>query len=254
VGFGGGRTSSGRLLFAAGAAAAGTVTALSRWHAEVLRARLGPERPIAIAHLGVDLRRFGGATGPAPRHLGSDPLLLAVGSLLPVKGHAPLIEALPILIRRLPPALRGVRLRIVGDGPERAALAALISRLGLGARVELAGEVPYQAMPAQYAAADLFVHASHYESQCLSLLEALACGLPVVSTPVGLAPELLADGGAGELAAGPSPEALASALERLLLRAEPWPELSAKARRVALPYAVERTTDEWLNIYRELLA
>jgi glycosyltransferase involved in cell wall biosynthesis len=250
--FGGARAVTGRLLLRAGAIAAHTMTAGSRWHAEVLRTRIGGTRPIVVMPLGVDLVRFGGPGGPPPRPLGSPPLVLAVGSLLPVKGHRLLIQALPILLPRLPPELRGLRLRIVGEGPERPELEALIARLDLGARVELPGEVAHGRMPAEYAVADLFALSSHYESQCLALVEALGCGLPVVSTAVGLAPELLADGRAGELATQATHEALASALERLLRRREQWRDLAGRAREVALPFALERTTEKWLNLYRQI--
>jgi glycosyltransferase involved in cell wall biosynthesis len=250
VGFGGALTLSGRLFLAAGAKAARVVTAGSTWHAAVLCARLGEGTPIEVMPLGVDLARFGGEGGRRhARPPGAPPVLLAVGSLLPVKGHRLLVEALSLLARRGPPELGGVRLRIVGEGPERGALEALAARHGLVARVELPGEVAHGAMPAEYAAADLFVLSSHYESQCLALVEALACRLPTASTPVGLAPELLGDGRAGELAERPSPEALAAALERLLLRREAWPELGARARDAAAPFALERTTARWLDLY-----
>jgi D-inositol-3-phosphate glycosyltransferase len=254
IGFGGARTRTGRLLLRVGARAAHTLTAGSRWHADVLRARTGGIRPIAVMPLGVDLARFGGAPGRPPRPLDQPPRVLAVGSLLPVKGHRLLIESLPLLLPRLPPELRGLRVRIVGDGPERAVLAALIERLQLRAHVELAGPLSHDAMPAAYAAADLFVLSSHYESQCLALVEALAGGLPAASTPVGLAPELLGDGRAGELAAAVSPEALAAALHRLLLRRREGPELEREARAAALPFALERTTDRWIQLYRQVAA
>jgi glycosyltransferase involved in cell wall biosynthesis len=252
IGFGGARTIAGRVFLGAGVAAAHTITCGSKWHSQVLRARIGCAKPIAVMPLGVDFARFARPSDPFPRPLAAPARLLTVGSLLPVKGHRLLIEALPILLPRLPPDLRGLCLRIVGEGPERPALETLISRLGLGARVKLAGQVGYRAMPAEYAAADLFVLSSHYESQCLALVEALASGLPAVSTAVGLAPELLADRQAGELAPEISREGLASALERLLLRRDTWPELQSSAQEVALPFANDRTTSKWVDLYRQI--
>jgi glycosyltransferase involved in cell wall biosynthesis len=251
LGFGGARTAAGRLLLHAGIIRANVITAGSRWHAEVLRARIGSAKPVAIMPLGVDLSRFAAAP-PARAFLGSPPRMLAVGSLLPVKGHRRLIEALRIVLPRLPPELRGCRLRIVGEGPERPSLEAAIARLELRAHVELAGSVAYRTMPSVYAAADFMALSSHYESQCLALVEALACGLPVVSTPVGLAPELLADGRAGELSRDTTAESLALALERLLLRRGQWRELSRSARQAVLPFAIEQTTERWLDLYRSM--
>jgi glycosyltransferase involved in cell wall biosynthesis len=252
IGFGGARSVAGRALLGAGVTAACAITAGSRWHALVLQSRLGKAKPIVVMPLGVDVDRFCAASGSGPRALHSPPRVLAVGSLLPVKGHRMLVEALPILLPRLPPELRGLRLRIVGEGPERPALESLIARLGLGGRVELAGEIDHRAMPAEYSAADLLALSSHYESQCLALLEALACGLPVVSTAVGLAPDLLADGRAGELAGRMTCEGLASAIERLLVRRDEWSTFAASARKVAVPFAVERTTEKWVDLYRQL--
>jgi glycosyltransferase involved in cell wall biosynthesis len=171
--------------------------------------------------------------------------VLAVGSLLPVKGHARLIEAMTML-----PELR---LKIVGEGPERAVLQALINKLGLNTRVCLAGAVEPEAMPEMYAEADLLALASYYESQCMALLEGLACGLPVVAAPVGLAPELLADGSAGELAADNSPAALAEALTRLLRRRADWLELRRSARIAAARVSLDFCTAQLLDLYSTLL-
>ncbi|HSY25585.1 MAG TPA: glycosyltransferase, partial [Polyangiaceae bacterium] len=225
IGFGGARTVAGRACLGTAVAAARILTSGSKWHAEVLRARIGSARAIAVTPLGIDIARYDPPTASPPRPLGGPLRLLAVGSLLPVKGHRLLVEALGLLRAGEGSELRGLRLRIVGEGPERRALEMLIGRLDLGDRIELAGQIDPRAMPAEYAAADLFVLSSHYESQCLALLEALASGLPVASTAVGLAPELLADGQAGELALAVTPEGLASALHALLLRREAWPAL-----------------------------
>jgi glycosyltransferase involved in cell wall biosynthesis len=252
IGFGGARTLAGRVFLGVGVAAAHTITCGSKWHEQVLRARIGHDRPIVVMPVGIDSARFVRPSDRLLRPLAAPARLLAVGALLPVKGHRLLIEALPILIRRLPPELRGLRLRIVGEGPERPALEALIARLDLGARVDLAGPIDHRAMPAEYGAADLFVLSSHYESQCLALVEALASGLPVVSTAVGLAPELLADTRAGELASGISREGLASALERLLLRRDAWPDLQSRAREAALPFENDRVAEKWIDLYRHI--
>jgi glycosyltransferase involved in cell wall biosynthesis len=251
IGFGGARTVAGRVCLGTGVAAARMLTSGSKWHAEVLRARIGSARPIAVTPLGIDLERFDRPAVTPPPPLGDPLRLLAVGSLLPVKGHRLLVEALALLRARGGPEARGLRLRIVGEGPERAALEASIARLALGDWIELAGQVEPRAMPAEYAAADLFVLSSHYESQCLALLEALASGLPVASTAVGLAPELLAEG-RGELARAATAEGLESALRALLARREAWQSLQLAARRVAAPFANVRTTERWLQIYRSL--
>ncbi len=125
---------------------------------------------------------------------------------------------------------RDARLRIAGDGPQRAALAALAADLGVADRVEMIGYTPD--MPAQMAAADLFVLSSDYEGLPAVVIEALASNLPVVSTDCfASARELLADL-PGCATVERSTEALSDALRKWLEAPPPRTDL----RRFALPY------------------
>jgi glycosyltransferase involved in cell wall biosynthesis len=222
---------------------ANVLTAGSQVQADLLKAKFGKQVCPVVMPLGVDLSRF---TAPkvGKQALPANPLVLAVGSLLPVKGHANLIKA----VSRLP----HLRLRIVGEGPGRATLQNLISELKLVGRVELAGAVPAESMPDEYQRADLLALSSYYESQCVALLEGLACGLPVVAAPVGIAPELLADSQAGELAQDNSPEALAAAITRLLARREEWAELQAEAVAAAAKVSLEVCAQRLSKLYSSL--
>ena len=217
------------------------ITAGSEKQAEFLRRKFGRRMDPVIMPLGIDLDRFQATGGP----LAEKPLILAAGSLLPVKGHAHLIEA----INKFPQ----VRLRIVGDGPERAKLQALVDRLGLNDRVCLAGAVLPEDMATEYAKASLLALPSYYESQCMVLLEAMACGLPVVAAPVGLAPELLADGKAGELAAINRPEDLAGTINRLFNRENEWPELQKAARSAAERYSLDNCVKNLVDLYERII-
>ena len=165
---------------------------------------------------------------------------------MPVKGHTRLVEAVAKIPR--------VRLRIAGEGPERSRLEALINELKLNDRVQLAGAVDPLKMPEEYAAADLLALPSYYESQCVALIEGLACGLPAVAAPVGIAPELLAGGGAGELAQDNSPEALAQAITRLLARREDfWLQIRQAARAVAETVSLERCSNKLMDLYESIV-
>jgi glycosyltransferase involved in cell wall biosynthesis len=104
--------------------------------------------------------------------------------------------------------------RIVGDGPERPALEAEIRAAGLLQRVELAGE--RRDVPQLLEDADVFVLSSRSEGAPLSILEAMAAGLPVVASAVGGVPEIVDDGTTGLLVPPGDAGALAAALERLL--------------------------------------
>jgi len=105
--------------------------------------------------------------------------LLAVGRLDVVKGYDRLIQAMPSVIRAFP----GASLRICGDGDQKQHLQALIESLGLASRVELLGHVDDVAHELRQA--DIFLQTSHFEGMPNALIEALAAGLPVVSTSCG---------------------------------------------------------------------
>jgi glycosyltransferase involved in cell wall biosynthesis len=176
-------------------------------------------------------------TDPAPLARGSGGpgfALLCVASLTPRKGHLVLLEALAELA-----ALRW-RLVCVGSAERDPACAqaivAALERLDLRERVELVGERREAEVPPYYDRADLFVLASYHEGYGMVLAEALARGLPVVSTTAGAIPDTVPDG-AGLLVLPGDPRALATALRRLMTEPELRAELTASARaaRCGLP-------------------
>ena len=138
------------------------------------------------------------------------PILVAAGRLASWKGYADLIRAMKELSQR-----RSVRLIILGDGPLRSELDALIIELGLSDVVSLLG---YVENPLKYFAhADLFVHSALVESLGNVLVEAMMCGCTPVSTDCPTGPrEVLQDGKYGYLVPMRDPVALASAIERAL--------------------------------------
>ena len=158
---------------------------------DVLRGwNIDPTRLHAMRN-GVDLKRF----RPLPREqmrrelgLNGAPLLLSVGNLLELKGHHLLIDALQALESRYPEA----RLVIVGQGPERRSLEERAHARGVAQRVSFAGVVPNDELARWYSAADVLVLASRREGWPNVLLEAMACGTPVVATSVGGVPEIIA--------------------------------------------------------------
>ena len=165
-----------------------------------------PPEIIVVAPPGVD---------PAPRAHGSSgpPSLLAIGALIPRKAFDLLIEALSQL------ADLDWRLRIVGSAsaspPTAAALRALIASRGLGSRIELMGEVEPERLARAFDEAHLFVSASLYEGYGMALAQALARGLPIVTTTGGAAAETVPDVAAIKVAPGDA-DALADALRRAI--------------------------------------
>ena len=134
-------------------------------------------------------------------------LLLSVGNLVPFKGHDIAIRALA--------RLQDTHLNIIGEGSERQALQELASGLDMADRVTFLGNLPQSELPRHYSAAVALILASSCEGWANVLLEAMACGTPVVATRVGGNPEVVAATAAGQLMDERTTEALIVSLRKL---------------------------------------
>lgn len=144
------------------------------------------------------------------------PTVVSVGALREVKGHHHLLRAIARLRERVPDVL-AVFVGGPGVSDDRSeALRRLAGELGIEDRVVWAGARPHAEIPVWLAAADVFALASRREGCCNALLEALACGRPVVATAVGGNPEIVSGPGLGRLVAPAAPQALAGALGEVL--------------------------------------
>lgn len=173
--------------------------------------RLGaPAEKISVLRNGVDLDLFRPLDREQARRAlnVSGPVIASVGHLIERKGHHFAIEALAALPR--------ASLLIVGEGPEKSALRRLAETTGVAARVRFLGALPHESLAEVYSAADALVLASSHEGWANVLLEAMACGTPVVATPVGAAPDVVATPEAGLIARERSAPAIAEALAALL--------------------------------------
>ena len=144
-----------------------------------------------------------------PFHEPDRPRLAFVGRLVDQKGWRHLVEAMPGIVRALP----GARLTIVGDGPDREEVRALVARLGVESQVELLGYVRDPA-PA-LAAADAVVVPSIYEPFGIVALEGMVQGRPVIASRVGGLAEVVVDGETGRLVPPGSSGAIVRAVEEL---------------------------------------
>jgi glycosyltransferase involved in cell wall biosynthesis len=162
-----------------------------------------PRRRLAVLHNGIDLGRFA-FVGPDP----AGPAVL-VARLAPEKDVATLLHAAALVAKQRP----DFRLEVAGDGPCRAGLVALRDALGLQERVRFLGTV--RDVPSLLRRARMFVLSSLTEGVSLTLLEAMARGLPVVATHVGGNPEVVDAGRTGLLVGAGDPAALADAVLRL---------------------------------------
>lgn len=200
------RPGAGRMIVEAGRKADGLLAINADLKGQM--AALGmPEERIAVHYTGIDRSQFRPGDRAAEKaRLGVEgPLLLSIGNLIPRKGHALVLEALP----RIP----GATLIIAGAGPDLERLRERAARLGLGGRVRLLGPVAQDAMPALYRAADVTVHAASVEGFANVRVESLACGTPVVTTAPGGADELIRTPEAGRIVAADSAAIAAAALE-----------------------------------------
>jgi len=212
--------------------------------AEVLRGWGVQASRVHVVRNGVDLQRFTPQPRTASRaRLGLDgaPLVLSVGNLLPVKGHELTIDAIAALVPRWP----GLRLVIVGRGPEREALESHARARGLADRVHFAGAVANDELLHWYSAADVSVLASHSEGWANVLLESMACGTPVVATDVGGTAEVIGAGTAGLLLPRRDVASMAAAIER----AWQHPFDRDVVRQHAEQFSWEATTAAQLEIF-----
>jgi glycosyltransferase involved in cell wall biosynthesis len=211
------------------------------------------ERPetIRTIHNGIDLTPFAEADREAGRRrfgFRDDELVIGVTSrLAPLKGLEFLIAAMPEVVSRFPTA----RAVIAGDGPLEAALRRQARAAGVEAAVLFPGFV--REVPSFLAACDVFTLPSLREGLSVSVVEAMAAGLPVVGTDIPGTREQIRHGVTGLLAPGGDRAALAGALVRLLADADLRARLGANARREAQArFSESMMVARHLAVYDEL--
>jgi glycosyltransferase involved in cell wall biosynthesis len=199
-----------------------------------------PNTTVVIPN-GVDLAATAPAEGP-----NEPPRIVWVGRLQAPKDPLTLVSALGRLERPF-------EADFVGDGPFRRTVELELERLGLGASVRVLGD--RRDVGSLLARSDVFVLASRSEGLPLSILEAMAAGLPVVASRVGGVPELVVDGETGLLVPAGDPELLAAAVGRLLDDATLRRRLGEAGRaRVRERFDLDSVRRAHLDLYRRELA
>jgi L-malate glycosyltransferase len=214
----------------------------------------GRPQDVTVTPFGVAVD--GASTAPAKPGPG-----LCVGTvkgLATVYGVDLLIRAFAHVVRSrsaaCPAPADALRLRLVGDGPQRGELQALATELGVADRVDFVGAVPHAQVAAELRRLDVFVAASRQESFGVAVLEASAAGLPVVATRVGGLPEVVDSGVTGLLVPPEDVPALAGAIELLLDDAALRQRMGQAGRDwVAAHYAWPDSVQTMLSLYRRLL-
>ncbi|MGI6656360.1 MAG: glycosyltransferase family 4 protein [Desulfobulbus sp.] len=226
------------------AANASAVITVSRTLKEKLLHLGAREDKITVLRNGVDLDVF---QPPGDRTVLRSQLgiqgktILSVGNLVENKGHDLAIKALSVC--------PDMSLLIAGDGPEESALKDLVVQLSLGNRVRFLGSVPHEQLCSYYGAADLLVLASSREGWPNVLLEAMACGTPVVATRVGGIPEVVGSPVAGLLVDERNDAAFAEAFRRIFAHLPQREE----TRRYAENFSWAETTQGQLDIFNAIL-
>jgi glycosyltransferase involved in cell wall biosynthesis len=211
-----------------------------------------PESKIEIVHHGFDLARLDPAAvdgGGIRRELGLEGAIVfgAIGRIYRLKNYAALIDAFAAALGTASDA----RLVIVGPG-DATALISRAAALGIGERVIFTG--PRNDVPEVLAAFDAFVHPAIAESFGMVIVEAMAMGLPVLTTPVGIAPEVINDRAGGIVSTGSDAAALERGLLELLALRPNWAEMGAVARLQVEGFTAERMATRYYELYEMWLS
>lgn len=212
-------------------AAADRVVCISQFARSQLMRLCEPSQwdKLHLCRLGVDTECY----APKIETLSDQPMrLLCVGRLAPAKGQILLLQACAQLLQR------GLdfELRLIGEGPDRTRLQEAVQTLGLVGRVHLLGARNQVEVRAELSQANIFVLASLAEGIPVVLMEAMASGLPVISSPVNGIPELIQDEHSGLLAAPGDANALANQLRRLIEDPELRRQLARQGRQQVLTH------------------
>jgi glycosyltransferase involved in cell wall biosynthesis len=218
--------------------------------ADVLR-KLGVTSSIEVIPNGVDLKRFQQTSENCRADLGfsaEDILVIYSGRLAPEKN----VDFLLRVFAGVAEAVDKVHLLVIGSGPEEADLIKLADDLAISDRVHFLGMVQYERIPQYLKISDIFVTASVTEVHPLSVIEAMASGLPAVGIhSVGVG-DTIEDGITGYLASQ-SQAAFAAKLTRLCLDRNQRRKMGNAARKASEKYAIESTTKVLLANYQRLV-
>jgi colanic acid/amylovoran biosynthesis glycosyltransferase len=222
------------------------------WRALLLELGASPERTV-VHRMGIDCRRFEFLPRRAPKD--GKTRVLSIARLVEKKGIEYAIRAIAQLIE----SGHRVDYRVVGDGPLRSDLERLISRLQVGAHVHLVGwkdqEELVELMKEHHLLLAPSVTAADGDQEGLPvvLMEAMAHGLPIVSTLHTGIPELVKDGETGYLVRERDANALADRLERLILAPESWAEMGRRGRQIVeTEFDIQQLNDRLVAIFEDL--
>lgn len=216
----------------------------------LLRSRGVRSRVEVVPTAGVDLQALDGVPAADPSQLGvprGTRVVVCAGRMAPEKSMETVLQAFAST-----PRLREAYLVMVGGGPSLEALRTLAGQLGLNGRVRFTGPLPWEQAVGWMKAADVFAFASSTETQGLVVVEAMACGVPVVAVRAGGVAEVVDHGRTG-LLVGSDPRELGEAVSRLLEDPKERQAMAAEARRRARQFSADRVAARLSELYRSVL-
>jgi 1,2-diacylglycerol 3-alpha-glucosyltransferase len=219
---------------------------------KVMEDHFGLESPVEVVPNGVDLTPFKTVIQPIDRAIfgfsTADIVSIYVGRLAPEKNLSFLIRA----FFGVAMAFDRARLLVVGDGPDRENLEALVKHMNIGSKVFFTGMVEYKDIPAYLAASDIFVTPSSSETFGLSTVEAMAAGIPVLGIDTVGTGDIIEDGITGFITI----DDLAVFTAKLMLLStdhELRQEMGMRGRQASMKYDIQSTTSLLLQHYERLV-
>jgi len=211
------------------------------------------EKKITVVYNGVDTSAFERyRKDEARKRLGIPESTVVFGTLSRldrVKDHTTVVNAFADVLSKRKDCL----LMIVGDGPERENIERRVQELGISKYVRMVGFT--DEVHLYLSAMDLFLQPSREEGLSMTILEAMASGVPVIATPVGGTPEMIEDGVTGRLVGVADPRALSSAMVESIEEPERFLQMAKRAlEKVKESFTLTAMADGYERVYREVLA
>ena len=214
---------------------------------------MGIDVPIDVVPNGVDIKPFLDPVEPLERaefgFQAQDVILVYMGRLGPEKNLSFLLRSFAGIAQ----AYDNVQLMLIGVGPTKADLQDQVKYMGIEGRVRFTGLVPYDQMPRYLAIGDAFVTASITEVHPLSVIEAMAAGLPVLGIDSPGIGDTIQDGVTGYLIPKEDLAAYTAQMVRLVVDQKQREQMSGEARKSVTSYAIENTTQMMLERYQKVI-
>ena len=205
---------------------------------------------IKVIYNGTDFRPFDLEKEEARKKIGiPGHIILSIGRLVPWKGFKMLIKVMPELVKEY----NFARLVIIGDGPEMESLEIMKNNMGLSNKVYLVGKKSQEDLKMYLAAADIFVLNTAYEGFSHQILEAMAAGVPIVTTNAGGNPELIKQGENGFMVKYNDELNLTEAIKGIFDNDDIREKFIEEGKKTAGKFTVQKMADETINLFNSLI-